>query len=113
MKRHARAVSVVAVLLIAAEYGLPIFRVASSGISQLVDARGTVQASAPFPGEKATLAGPLRLGKAGLVPIDRWVAPQSAVLTGLLAVSLAVPVLWRPRLGPTWKKNPATAAVAL
>ena len=97
----------------AAEYGMPLFRVGSSGISQLVDARGAVQASAPFPGEKATLAGSLRLGKAGLVPIDRWVAPQSAALTGFLAVSLAVPVLWRPRLGPTWKKNSAAATVAL
>ena len=41
----------------AAEYGLPIFRVASSGISQLVDQRGIVQSSTPFPGENAMLAG--------------------------------------------------------
>lgn len=84
----------------AAEYGLPIFRVASSGISQLVDNRGVVQTSAPFPGENATLAGELRMAKAGQVPIDRWVAPQSAALTGLLALCFAVPSRfmknWRP-----------------
>jgi len=97
----------------AAEYGLPVFRVASSGISQLVNAHGDVEASAPFPGENATLAGPLRLGKAGLVPIDRWVAPQSAALTGFLALSLAVPALWRPRRWPTWKKNLPADIVAL
>ena len=38
----------------AAEYGIPIFRLASSGISQCVDATGHVLASAPFPGEAAT-----------------------------------------------------------
>src|SRR6185295_5939558 len=34
----------------AAEYGVPIFRLCSSGISQLVDDRGKVLSSAPFPG---------------------------------------------------------------
>src|ERR1017187_10028485 len=37
----------------ATEYGLPIFRVASSGISQLVDRAGRVTATAPCPGDAA------------------------------------------------------------
>jgi len=47
----------------AAEYGVPIFRVASSGISQLVNRNGDVQASAPFPGELATISGVLEFRK--------------------------------------------------
>jgi len=75
----------------AAEYGLPIFRVASSGISQLVDECGRVRASAPFPGEGAVLAGELPLVKASRLPIDRWLAPPSAALTGLLIICLSLP----------------------
>jgi apolipoprotein N-acyltransferase len=77
-------------LMRAAEYGVPIFRVASSGISQLVDARGTVVATAPFPGEKARLGGDLALVRAGRLPLDRWMALPSTVLTGLLGVGLAL-----------------------
>ncbi len=80
-----------------AEYGLPIFRVASSGISQLVNAQGTVTASAPFPGEDATLAGELVMAKAGRIPLDRPLARASSWLTGLLAGWLALDAL-RKRL---------------
>ena len=71
-----------------AEYGIPIFRVASSGISQLVDARGRTVARAPFPGDGAMLAGVLELGKPGHLPLDHWFAPAASMLTGLLAILL-------------------------
>src|SRR5205823_3297037 len=74
----------------AAEYGVPIFRVASSGISQLVDARGKVTATAPFPGEDAPIAGWLELGRPGRIPCDRILAQASVWLTGLLMGWLAV-----------------------
>lgn len=74
----------------AAEYGLPIFRVASSGISQLVDAAGNVQAQAPFPGEGEMIGGELELGAAGRLPLDRWLAPVSVGITGLTALWLLV-----------------------
>ena len=70
----------------AAEYGLPILRVASSGISQLVDGRGHVWATAPFGGEKAMLGGELVLAKSALVPLDRRVAIMASVLCGCLIV---------------------------
>src|SRR5205085_578061 len=41
----------------AAEYGVPIFRVGSSGISQLIDASGRTMATAGFPGAGAMLGG--------------------------------------------------------
>jgi apolipoprotein N-acyltransferase len=67
----------------AAEYGVPIFRVCSSGISQLVDRAGGVIASAPFPGEFATISGNLRLERRGTLPVDRVIAPISTLLTAL------------------------------
>jgi Apolipoprotein N-acyltransferase len=45
----------------AKECGIPIFRLASSGISQAVDARGNVVASAGFPGEGEILTAKLRM----------------------------------------------------
>src|SRR5437867_4027604 len=72
----------------AAEYGVPIFRVCSSGISQLIDDAGAVIAFAPFPGEQATIAGPLELVRQGHLPLDHWLAPISMFVTGAIALWL-------------------------
>jgi apolipoprotein N-acyltransferase len=72
----------------AAEYGIPIFRVASSGISQLVNAQGQVEASAPFPGEEAMLGGKKDLRNHGGRPLDSWLAPLSSILTALVVLSI-------------------------
>ena len=69
----------------AAEYGVPIFRVASSGISQSVDATGRVRESAPFPGQGERVVDSFVLGPPGRLPMDRWVGALSA---------LACVVLW-------------------
>jgi apolipoprotein N-acyltransferase len=84
----------------AAEYGLPLLRVASSGISQLVNARGRVLARAPFPGERASVTGELALGKAGLVPLDRTLAWQCTCLTALLFVCF----LSSPKTDLPWRR---------
>ena len=68
----------------AAEYGVPIFRLASSGISQSVDENGRVKASAPFPGDGATLADTVSTAYVGTLPWDRWLAPLSTGITGVL-----------------------------
>lgn len=68
----------------AAEYGVPIFRVDSSGISQLVEGDGTVVATAPFAGERAMLAGRLTLSPPAVVPFDHFLAPFCVCLTGAL-----------------------------
>ncbi len=65
----------------AREYGLPIIRVASSGISQMVDRRGQVYASAPFDADGAQIAGRLELSVRGHLPIDRWLAPACVGVT--------------------------------
>lgn len=70
----------------AAEYGLPIFRVGSSGISQCVNRDGEVTATAPMPGDGAMISGSLELNKAGALPVDRIIAPISVGLTGALII---------------------------
>jgi apolipoprotein N-acyltransferase len=65
----------------AAEYGVPIFRLCSSGISQYVDPAGRVVASAPFPGQGAVLSAQMQLTSAGRIPPDRWLAVFSLGIT--------------------------------
>jgi apolipoprotein N-acyltransferase len=55
----------------AAEYGLPIFRVASSGISQGVDRFGQVRVSAPFPGPEEMFVFTTPLSARSSLPPDR------------------------------------------
>ena len=74
----------------AAEYGVPIFRVASSGISQLVLPNGQTAASANFPGQGESLVGTMVLADNGSIPFDRWVAPfASAICASLLVMFVA------------------------
>ncbi len=83
----------------AAEYSIPIFRVASSGISQGVIRTGRVQASAPFEGEGEMLFFGVNLNahRRGSLPLDRWLAPFCVVVTGGFVVWLAVETLMKRR----------------
>jgi apolipoprotein N-acyltransferase len=71
-----------------AEYQIPIFRTASSGISQLTDRAGRVIASAPFPGQQAVVNGIIALGEPGRLPGDRILAPLCVAITGLVVIGL-------------------------
>jgi len=75
-KLHARVAPVRA-----AEYGIPVFRLASSGISQVVNRNGRVLASGACPGEGAIISGTLELGGPGHLPVDRWLAPFAVAVT--------------------------------
>lgn len=79
----------------AAEYGIPIFRVASSGISQGVDRQGNVQVSTPFPGEGGILYFATRPGRVATLPLDRWLAPGAGGITGLFIAWLGLEKLRR------------------
>ncbi|HTH46673.1 MAG TPA: nitrilase-related carbon-nitrogen hydrolase [Candidatus Limnocylindria bacterium] len=86
----------------AAEYGVPIFRVASSGISQLVNASGREQVTTAYPGPGEIIAGELRLrGRPAGVPPDAWLAPTCTVGTGCVIFGLSV-LAWRDR---AWRKG--------
>lgn len=78
----------------AAEYGIPIFRLCSSGISQAVSGEGRIFASAGFPGQGETIAATLHLdpGK-GTLPLDRYlvwlcVAVCASLTIGYVVISL-------------------------
>ena len=81
----------------AAEMGVPIFRVCSSGISQAVDCRGRVFATAPFPGQGHTLFATITPVTAGIRPMDHWLGPIASVLalTGLAYFLAVRPILIR------------------
>jgi apolipoprotein N-acyltransferase len=81
----------------AAEYGIPIFRVASSGISQGVEKTGRVQSSAPFSGEGETIFFGAHLGAKGNVPPDRLLAPLCVFVTIVFVIRTFAATLWRKR----------------
>ncbi len=83
----------------AAEYQLPLFRVASSGISQLVEFDGSEKATAPFPGAGERIFGELQpIPTGGRVPFDAWLAPSCFYLSGFVMAGLA----WS-----SWRARPA------
>jgi apolipoprotein N-acyltransferase len=82
----------------AAEYRVPIFRLASSGISQAIDCSGRIISSAGFPGEGTILAASLPLNQSGRRPLDRWLAPIATTATGMaLAAQVASALIARFR----------------
>ncbi len=80
----------------AAEYGIPIFRLASSGISQAVNRDGGVIAQAPFPGSADIIAAELPLSSRGSLPLDRYLAPVCVGVTAIVTVVLLL-LCWRER----------------
>jgi apolipoprotein N-acyltransferase len=78
----------------AAEYGIPVFGVWSSGVSQLTDQYGRVIARAGYPGQGAMIAGPFDLHGPGRIPPDRLLAVTTMIGTGIFVL---YPVVTRIR----------------
>jgi apolipoprotein N-acyltransferase len=55
----------------AAEYGLPVFRMTTSGFSEVIDSHGQVLARSSVPGQGDIIVGTLDLRGPGRVPVDR------------------------------------------
>ncbi len=72
----------------AAEYGLPFFRLCSSGISQFIGRDGRVLASAPFGGQGKMLAAQMKLAGGGRMPVDRPLAQMAVAIAGALLLFL-------------------------
>src|ERR1035437_6429421 len=88
----------------AAEYGLPIFRVASSGISQAVSGGGHVVAKTSMPGNGEIFSAHLRLPMRGSLPLDRYLAPLCVGATGIVTAVLLF-LAWKEKHF-TSKKTP-------
>jgi apolipoprotein N-acyltransferase len=82
----------------AAEYHIPIFRLASSGISQAVAADSSVRATAPFGGEGKDLFATLHFSPRTSLPLDRFLARIAVATTGIVVLILCV---------GHWRKKPA------
>lgn len=74
----------------AVEHGVPIFRLASSGISQSIGGRGMVRSTAPFPGQGAFLRDTVVLSNPGTRPMDRFLAPMSTAVTALFGAGMGL-----------------------
>lgn len=92
----------------AAEFGLPVVRIASSGISQIVAADGRVTASAPFSEDVVAVAGEITLAGVGRRPADRWLAPACVAATGLLLLALLGAQLRQARSPLGRRSSPAS-----
>jgi len=88
----------------AAEYGLPIFRVASSGISQAMNGGGHVVAQTSITGNGEIFSAQLRLPMRGSLPLDRYLAPLCVGATGIVTAVLLF-LAWKEKRF-TSKKTP-------
>ncbi len=69
----------------AAEYGVPLFRLASSGYSRIALPDGRVIAEAGVPGQGEVIHGEVFLPEKGKRPLDRWLAwPCLGITVGLM-----------------------------
>lgn len=82
----------------AAEYGIPIFRVASSGISQAVNSSGQVVAKTSMPGNGEIFSAQLRLPIRGSLPLDRFLAPLCVGVTAIVTTALLF-LVWKEKRG--------------
>ena len=80
----------------AAEYGIPIFRVASSGISQAITGYGYVVAHTSVGGYGEIISAQLRLPMHGSLPLDRYLAPLCVIATGIVLIALLT-FAWKDR----------------
>ena len=86
--RHEHELHALVAPVRAAEYGLSIFLLASSGISQAVDGGGRVIAQASFPGIGDVVSAELRLPARGSLPLDRFLAPFCVLAVVVILILL-------------------------
>lgn len=80
----------------AAEYGIPIFRVASSGISQAVTGGGHVIAQTTVPGNGEIFSARLELPRRTALPLDRLLAPLCVGVTSIVTAALLL-LAWKEK----------------
>jgi len=96
--RHQHELHALVAPVRAAEYGIPIFRLASSGISQAVAGGGYVVAKTSFPGNGDVLSAKLGLPMSDSLPLDRYIAPFCVAITAAVLILLTVLSLRERRL---------------
>ncbi len=74
----------------AAEYAVPVVRVCSSGISQIVEPNGQVMATAEFPGQGQRISGRIQIQPHGRIPLDAWLGPMCVMAATIILAALIV-----------------------
>ena len=99
----------------AAEYRVPVFRVASSGVSQIVSASGVVAQTRDFPGQGEMLGGVLLMGPRARFPLDRWLVWPAVLISGSVAIWafwLALCERKKPRRQSAFREEPVDLAAS-
>lgn len=96
---HAHRLSAQLAAVRAAEYGVPLFRLASSGFSRIALPDGRISHQLGVPGQGEIIHGEIPLGGKGRRPFDRWLAWPCVALTAGLIVFLAFEEFRRIRAG--------------
>ena len=91
----------------AREYGIPVFRIASSGISQNINSLGKQIGSAPFPGQGSILLGELVLGQKARLPLDRFLVGFTPWLGVVVGWAILKGFLGRSQKPPSPQDSPA------
>jgi apolipoprotein N-acyltransferase len=86
--RHEHELHALVAPVRSAEYGIPIFRLASSGISQATDVCGDTVAKTSFPGSGEMLSATLGLPAHGSIPLDRYLAVFCVILVAVVLLLL-------------------------
>ncbi|MCW1913587.1 hypothetical protein OJ996_08375 [Luteolibacter sp. GHJ8] len=83
----------------AAEYGVPLFRLASSGYSRIALPNGRLLAETSMPGQGEVIHGQVTPSGKGRRPLDRWLVWPCLGLTAALALFLLVDDFRRMKAG--------------
>lgn len=100
---HAHRLSAQLAAVRAAEYGVPLFRLASSGYSRIAMPDGKVAVELGVPGQGEVIHGQVYLPAKGRRPLDRWLAWPCVALTAGLAMFLIIDAIRRSRM-EKWAK---------
>ena len=96
---HAHRLSAQLAAVRAAEYGVPLFRLASSGFSRIATPDGRISQELGTPGQGQVIHGEVTLSGKGRRPLDRFLAWPCVFLTAGLMLFLAFEEFRRIRAG--------------
>ncbi|QJE95065.1 carbon-nitrogen hydrolase family protein [Luteolibacter luteus] len=97
---HAHKLSAQLAAVRAAEYGVPLFRLASSGFSRIVSPDGKIVKELGVPGQGEIIWEKIPLVGTGRRPLDRWLLWPCAGLAAVLTTFLSLEKLWKRKRGP-------------
>jgi apolipoprotein N-acyltransferase len=97
--QHAHRLSAQLAAVRAAEYGVPLFRLASSGFSRIVLPDGRIARELGVPGQGEIITERIALAGKGRRPFDRWLLWPCVGLTAGLVAFLTLEGVWKMRAG--------------